>query len=84
MLDKFELIKRLTAQLDAAAEAHGALKCRLIAEMADELNALAKGLADEDKAHAAEKELLKKQIETPVRDNGDGETVGGETLHMEV
>lgn len=43
-----ELIQRILSQLEMVSEAHGVLKCRLIAEIADELASLKRGLEEEN------------------------------------
>ena len=85
-MDEYELIKGMIIQLDELADARGAKKCTLIIELIQKLDALAKGLGEEDKAHKAEKKLLEDQLKQlttppPLR---EGETrVGGETYEID-
>lgn len=60
-MDKLELINNLIVQVDALADARGALKCKLIVDTINQLNAL--------------KEMI--QAPAPEPDDPDGETIDG-------
>ena len=84
-MDKYELIKSVILQLDELVDARGAKKCTLIIDMIQKLDALAKGLGDEDKAHKAEKQLLEDQLKkltTPLPIREGEERIGGGSYNL--
>ena len=85
MMDKFALIDSLIKQVDALVDARGVSKCATIIEIVQKLDALRKGLSDEDKAHLEQVRLLEDQLERltrPPEATPDGEVLGGE--HYEI
>ena len=81
-MDKYEMISNVITKVDSLMEAKGIAKAVLGVEIVQQLNALAKGLGDEDKAHEREKKLLEEQLTPPLK---EGETrVGGETVHFDL
>lgn len=56
MIDQYELIDKMIANVDALADAKGAHKCALIIEVIQQLSALRKGLKDEEEARKREAE----------------------------
>lgn len=85
-MDKFDLIRSVIIQLDELADARGAKKCTLIVDMIGKLDALAKGLGDEDKAKEKEKALLEEQLKaltTPPPLQEGEMRIGGETKHFD-
>lgn len=81
-MDKYDMISSIITKVDKLMEARGIEKAVLGVEIVQQLNVLAKGLGDEDKAHEKEKKLLEDQLTPPLK---DGETrVGGETVHFDL
>lgn len=81
-MDKYQMLDALILLVDKLADARGAERCMLLIDMLKRLGALKEGLQGEDKAHEAEKDLLKAQIKDlttppPLRDGEIRE--GGQT-----
>lgn len=78
-MDKFDMISSIIIKVDKLMDAKGIEKASLGIEIVQLLNTLAKGLGDEDKAHAAEKKLLEDQLK-PASPKDGCTRVGGETI----
>jgi len=78
-MDKFDMISSIIIKVDKLMDAKGIEKATLGIEIVQLLNTMAKGLGDEDKAHAAEKKLLEDQLK-PVPPKDGCTRVGGETI----
>lgn len=82
-MDKYDMISSIIIKVDKLMDARGIDKATLGIEIVQLLNTLSKGLGDEDKAHAAEKKLLRDQLKPAPLE--DGETrVGGETYEIDL
>ena len=62
LLDKYGILDEVLTKLDLMADAKGALRCGLIWDVSQMLRTLRKGLKDEDKAHGAKVEELKRML----------------------
>ena len=82
-MDKYDMISGIITQVDKLADARGVEKCSLVVDIIQRLSTLAKGLGDEDKAHAAEKKLLEDQLKAPPLKPGDTRE-GGETFNFDL
>lgn len=87
-MDKYEVISSIITKVDKLMDARGIEKASLGVEIVRYLGALAKGLGNEDKAHAAEKKLLEDQLDErnkKVIETEDGMIVeGGETYTIDL
>ena len=81
-MDKFEVIKTIIQKVDAMVDMRGIEKCVTAVNIINLLNALSKGLGEEDESHKAEKKLLEDQLRVRAEPEPGGETVGGETYTL--
>lgn len=82
-MDKFDMISSIIIKVDKLMDAKGIEKATLGIEIVQMLNTMAKGLGDEDKAHAAEKKLLEDQLK-PAPPKDGCTRVGGETITFDL
>lgn len=86
-MDKYQMIDEIVVFLDRLADTRGIERCALLIDLIKRLDALKKGLKDEDDAHNARIELLKAQIKnlTEPKPLEDGEIrEGGETYTIDL
>lgn len=84
MLNKYELIQDMLKKCDQLADARGVMRCALLCEIVNQLQALSGGMKKEDEANQKKIELMKAQINqqpVPVEDGGD--VIGGETYNID-
>lgn len=82
-MDKYDVISSIITEVDRLVDARGVEKCGIIIGVIQKLQTLAKGLGDEDKAHAAEKKLLEDQLAPPPLKDGEVRE-GGETVTFDL
>lgn len=84
MIDKYKLLDSVLTELRLAVQnlhAGNALTfCGMMADAAQKLEALKKGLTDEDAAHKQTIALLEEQL----KPHPDGDTIGGETIEYRI
>ncbi len=86
MMDKYQMLNEIIAQLDRLADARGAERCAILVDLVQRASALKKGLREEQDAADARIESLKAQIKnlTDPAPLPEGETrIGGEVISLD-
>ena len=81
-MDKYQMLDQIILLMDKIADAKGAIRCQLIAAAVRMVDAIKKGIQEEDNATDARIRMLKDQIKnlTEPHPGDNQEVVGGETI----
>lgn len=61
-MDKYQMLDAIVVLMDRLADARGAERCTLVVDIIQRIDALKKGMREEDRAHKQELKLLETQI----------------------